>query len=164
MNHFTIDILLEFLYEKYAITFVFCFFGSFVKEYITSRKTDSNGKKGSKFNLVKVIISSIFSTFLVCIAADFISVELKIEVYAILSIIVGIWGFELVKCLVDKKFIAAFCGSIASSFTNPILKSAAESASKTLEAQEKEESKKSNDKKDDGDDKQQTIKIEIVNK
>ena len=61
MNQFTIDILLEFLYEKYAITFVFCFFGSFVKEYLTSRKTDSNCKRGSKFNLGKVVISSIFN-------------------------------------------------------------------------------------------------------
>ena len=52
MNQFSIDVLLEFLYSKFATTFMFCLFGSFVKEYLTIKlfvgKTDSNSKNGSK--------------------------------------------------------------------------------------------------------------------
>lgn len=157
--NFSIDILLEFLYDKFAITIVFCFFGSFVKEYMSSRNTDSNSKKkGSKFSLGKVIISSIFSTILVCVAADYISVDLHFEVYALISIIVGIWGFGIVKCIVDKKFLSTFLGSISKSIANPILKSAAESASKVLEDEDKDKKKE----KEKDDEKQQVIKIEIT--
>ena len=163
MNEFSLDILLEFLYNKFAITIVFCLFGSFVKEYVTCRITGSNGKKGS-FNGWKVIISAIFSTILVCVAADYISIALHIEVYMLISVIVGTWGFEILKCIIDKKFISTFFGSISKSITDPILKSAAESASKTLEddkEKKKEKEKESNDKDKNKSD-TQTIKIEIT--
>lgn len=160
MNEFSLDILLEFLYNRFAFTIVFCFFGSFTKEFVTNRIIGSNGKKGS-FNFWKVIISSIFSTILVCVAADYISIDLHIGTFILICFIVGVWGFEILKCLMDKKFLSTFFGSISKSIANPILKSAAESASKSLEEDKKKKEKDSKDK--DGDKGEtQTIKIEIT--
>ena len=165
MNHFSFDILLEFLYEQFAITFAFCFIGSFIKEFMSNKNTDSNSKKGGKIslNLGKMMVSTIFSTLLVCAGADYITVELHIGVYAMISVIIGMWGIGIIKCIIDKKFISTFCASIAKNIANPFLKSVAESASKTLEDNKSEKKKEgSNDKKDD--DNSQTIKIEITNK
>ena len=123
MNQFSLDILLEFLYNKFAITLVFCFFGSFMREYLTSKNIDSNNKKKSKFNFGKVIISAIFSTFLMCGGADYLNVELHIEVYAIISVILGMWGMGIIKQLMDGKFIyKAFCSAISKSIVNPMAK------------------------------------------
>lgn len=162
MNEISLDILLEFLYNRFAFTIVFCFFGSFTKEFVTNRIIGSNGKKGS-FNFWKVIISSIFSTILVCVAADYISIDLHIGTFILICFIVGVWGFEILKCLMDKKFLSTFFGSISKSIANPILKSAAESASKSLEEEKKDKEKdKGKDSKDKDSGETQTIKIEIT--
>ena len=145
MNQFPIDILLEFLYNKFAITFVFCLFGSIIREYWSCINTNSNGKKGGKFNLGKVVISAVFSTFLVCAGADYMNKDLHIEVYAIISIIVGMWGMVIIRCLMNGKFISTFCANLAKNITNPILKSAAESASKSLDNKEESDKEQSND-------------------
>lgn len=143
MNEFSIDILLEFLYAKFATTIVFCFFGAFVREYLTSRSTDSNGKKCSKLNFGKVMISSIFSTFLLCAAADYVNIELNIEVYSIIAIVLGMWGMSIIRAIMDAKFLHTLASNLAKSVANPILKGVADSLSKSLDTStsKKEESK-----------------------
>ena len=150
MNEFSIDILLEFLYTKFATTIMFCFFGAFVREYLTSRGTDSNGKKCSKFNFGKVMISSIFSTFLLCAAADYVNKEFNIEVYSIIAIVLGMWGMSIIRALMDAKFLQSLFTNLTKSIANPILKGVADSVSKSLDTStdtKKEESKE--EKKDE---------------
>ena len=125
MNQFSIDILLEFLYK---VTLAFCFFGSFLREFFTSKNTDSNNKR-NKFNFGKVIISAIFSTFLMCGGADYLNLELHIEVYAIISVIIGMWGMGIIKQLMNGKFIyKAFCSAISKAIVNPMAKVVVDSA------------------------------------
>ena len=146
MNEFSIDILLEFLCTKFAITIMFCFFGAFVREYLTSRSTDSNGKKSSKFNFGKVLISSIFSTFLMCATANYVSIDLQIEVYLLIAIVLGMWGMSILRCVMDANFLQSLFTNLAKSVANPIFKGVAESVSKSLETSKQEESK---DKKEE---------------
>lgn len=142
MNQFSIDILLEFLYNKFATTFMFCLFGSIVREYLTVKnfinKTDSNSKNGGEMNPGKVVISAIFSTILMCACADYVNVDLHIEVYAIISVVLGMWGIGIMKAMLDKKFINSFLKRITKVITDPLIKSAVESASDTLEIEAKE--------------------------
>jgi hypothetical protein len=142
MNQFSIDILLEFLYNKFATTFAFCLFGSIVREYLTANKTDSNGKNIGNFNLGKVVISAIFSTILMCACADYVNVDLHIEVYAIISVVLGMWGLGIMKGILDKKFLNNFFKIVSKVISNPLIKSAVESASVTLEQESKELEKK----------------------
>lgn len=151
MNQFTIDILLEFLYNKFATTFMFCLFGSFVREYLTTIKTDSNSKKYGNFNFGKVVISAIFSTILMCACADYVKVDLHIEVYAIISVVLGMWGLSIMKCIIDKKFLHTFSSKVTKYITNPLIKSAVESASETLD--EPKDSDKKQQSKDETDNK-----------
>lgn len=148
MNEFTIDILLEFLYKKFAITFVLCFFGSVMRKLFSSKtKTDPNNKK----NLVgEVIISAVFSTFLMCAVADYVNIDLHFEVYAIISILIGIWGLKIITIVVDGKFLINFIKNLAKNATNnPVIKSAIQSASDTLSendiTEDEDESQETND-------------------
>lgn len=148
MNEFTIDILLEFLYKKFAITFVLCFFGSVMRKLFSSKtKTDPNNKK----NLVgEVIISAVFSTFLMCAVADYVNIDLHFEVYAIISILIGIWGLKIITIVVDGKFLISFIKNLAKNATNnPVIKSAIQSASDTLSendiTEDEDESQETND-------------------
>jgi hypothetical protein len=149
MNEFSIDILLEFLYTKFATTIMFCFFGAFVREYLTSRSTDSNGKKCSKFNFGKVLISSIFSTFLLCAAADYVNKAFSIEVYLILAIVLGMWGMSIIRALMDGKFLYSLFTNLGKSITNPILKGVADSVSKSLETSANKQGEAKEEKKEE---------------
>ena len=152
MNQFSIDILLEFLYNKFATTFMFCLFGSFVREYLTNIKTDSNNKKIGKFDPGKVVISAIFSTILMCACADYVNVDLHIEVYAIISVVLGMWGLSIMKAILDKKIVNNFFKNIVKLISNPLIKSAVESASESID-QELKESDKKQQTKDETDNK-----------
>lgn len=153
MNQFSIDILLEFLYNKFATTFAFCLFGSFVREYLTTNKTDSNGKNIGNFNLGKVVISAIFSTILMCACADYVNVDLHIEVYAIISVVLGMWGLAIMKGILDKKIANNFLKNILKFITNPLLKSAVESANDSLSQEIKESDKKQQSTEEKSEDK-----------
>lgn len=152
MEQLSIDILLEFLYNKFAITFWFCLFGSFSREYLvylTTTKSGSNNKKHGNFNFGKVVISAIFSTILMCACADYVKVELHIEVYAIISVVLGMWGLGIMKSIIDKKFLYVLSKKVTKYITDPIIKSAVESASDSLEEDVKKQlpENKSEDKK-----------------
>ena len=136
MNQFSFDILLEFLYNKFATTLMFCLFGSFVREYLIVKniiKTDSNSKNVGKLNPGKVVISAIFSTILMCACADYVKVSLNIEVYAILSVVLGVWGLDILKALLDKNILKKFFKSVTELITDPLIKKAVESATEALE-------------------------------
>lgn len=154
MNQFSIDILLEFLYNKAAVTFAFCFIGSFIREYLLSSKTDSNGKNIGKFNFGKVVIPAVFSTILMCACADYVKVDLHIEVYAIISVVLGMWGLSIIKAMLDKKSVNKLFKCLAKVITNPLIKNVVESASDTLEEELKESEKKQQIESDTNNQKQ----------
>ena len=147
MNEFTIDILLEFLYKKFAITFALCFIGAVMRKWMNSRNsTGSNNKK----NLVgEVIMSAVFSTFLMCAVADYVNTDLHFEVYAILSIILGMWGLQIIKLIMDGKFIINLLKHLTKTpIDNSVIKSAVSSASDTLSEGNKTEEQQNSEDKD----------------
>lgn len=146
---YSIDMLLEFLYDKFAFTFVFCLFGSIVKEYISFKNTkkDSNNKKF--FNIGKSIIVAAFSTIMMCAATEYI--DFHIGIYVLLSMLLGLWGYDIIMCLINENLLRNFLSSLAKHVTNPLLKSVAESTSETIKEDEEKDSsetKKEDDKKE----------------
>ena len=148
MNIITLDMLLEFLYNQFIGAFVWCFLGSIAREVFDSRKADSNNKKKKKvrnIDVASMFIASIFSTILAIACTGYIK-ELRVEIYLLICIVLGIWGKTIMGCIMDRKFLYNFCTNVAKTIANPIIKSVAESASKTLEDKDKQQSKKSDNK------------------
>lgn len=137
MNDITVHILLEFLYNDFAVTFVFCLIGSWIRETLKTTKKDNK----SKIDIKKIVISTVFSTFLMCACAEYI--DLPFSVYAVASIFCGMWGLIFANIVMSGNFITKFLQKFAKKVANPILDSAVESASEILEEE-------SNNKNNDG--------------
>lgn len=146
MNEFSLDILLDFLYNKFAFAFIFCFFGSFIKEYLTG-KNKKDDKKNYKFNMAQVVISAIFAAFLLCGIADYVNIDFHIEIYAIVAIVLGMWGMDIIKLFLDVNFIHKLITVIAKNITSPIIKGMVES--EDSDKKETNNDTKENDKAND---------------
>lgn len=142
MNDITVDILLEFLYNEFAVTFIFCFVGSWIREAMRLKKKDES----KILNIKKIATSTVFSTFLMCACAGYI--DLPFEVYAAISVICGMWGIVIINIVINGKFISKIAVKLAKKISDPILKTAVETASEYLEEQEKQE-KNLNENKDE---------------
>ena len=147
MNQLSMDILLEFLYT-FAVTFIFCFIGSLMRE---SFKSTTKRKKSRMLDINRIVTSTMFSTFLMCACADY--VDLQIGMYAILSVLCGIWGLSIFGIIVNKKFLSLFLINIAKKkidIEDSILESALNTASDILK-EEEEENKNDHQKKNKND-------------
>lgn len=138
MSDITVDILLEFLYNHFAVTFVFCLVGSWIRE--STRSTMSKDKKSKMLDIKRIVTSTVFSTFLMCACAEYI--DLPFGVYAITSVFCGMWGLVIVNFAMSGKFMSKFISNFAKKLTGPILKSAVESASEILKENENKDDQK----------------------
>ena len=141
MNDVSVDILLEFLYNQFAVTFIFCLVGSWIRE--ATRSVTSKDKESKMLSIKRIVTSTMFSTFLMCACAEYI--DLPFSVYAIASVFCGMWGLVIVKITMNGKFITKFFASMAKKFTVPLIKSAVESASEIIEEQSKDDQKQTKD-------------------
>lgn len=140
MSDITVDILLEFLYNEFAVTFVFCCIGSWIREAMRLKKKDES----KILNIKRIVTSTVFSTFLMCACARYI--DLPFEVYAAISVICGMWGLVIINIVINGKFMSKIAVKIAKKISDPILKSAVEAASEYVEEQEKQEKDLKNNK------------------
>lgn len=142
MNDITVDILLEFLYNHFAVTFIFCLTGALIRE--TARSTTSKDKESKMLNIKRIVTSTMFSTFLMCACAEYI--DLPFSVYAITSVFCGMWGLVMVNLALNGKFITKLSKSMFKKMiTDPLIKSAVESATEALEKDNKDDQKQTKD-------------------
>ena len=130
MGDITVDVLLEFLYNRFAVTFVFCLFGSFVREVMRSKKKDNKNKKSKMLDIKRIVTSTVFSTFLMCACADYI--DLPFSVYVLISTFCGVWGIVITNLIVSENFVIRFISNLGKKITDPVINSALESASDSL--------------------------------
>ena len=128
MKDISIDILLEFLYNRFAVTFIFCLVGSYIRE--TTRSVTSKNKESKMLSTKKIATSTVFSTFLMCACAEYI--DLPFSVYAIISVFCGMWGLVIINLSLNGKFITKFAANMVKKITDPLIKTAVESASEAL--------------------------------
>ena len=146
MEDLSIDVLLEFLYNRFAVTFLLCMIGSITREMFLPTKK----KKSQLLNIKKIVTSTVFSTFLMCTFADYI--DLTFSAYAVLSILCGIWGLIIVQIAVNENFVQKLLLKFAEKLPESLAKAAAQSASETIcpcceDKDEDDSEKESNTKK-----------------
>lgn len=143
MEAITIDILLEFLYKKFAVTFILCLVGSFIREVSITTK----GKTSKMLSIKKIVTSTVFSTFLMCACSEY--VDLPFSVYAIINVLCGMWGLAIVDLLITDNFLLKFLRKLIKKIASPLLKIFVESVAEVAEEKqkEKENSKKKSKKK-----------------
>lgn len=129
-----ITLLLDYLYNKFAITFVFSLAGISIKEIA------NNVGKNNHIKIRILVSSSIFSTVVMCAVKDYINMSFSI--YVLVCVISGMWSAKLIKIANNSKFMSKFIVNLFKKITNPIT----DAISDTIEDTNKNTKNKSNPK------------------
>lgn len=103
----TKTVLLDYLYNKFAITFVLCLIGAFIKECAKEYNNPIEKKeKRNVLNMKIVLSSSIFCTFLMCAIAEYANIQFTI--YALICVIAGMWSSIIIRAAMNFRFMKTF--------------------------------------------------------
>ena len=114
MDVISLGLLLEYLYDKFVVTFILCLIGGIIRE------TASSAMKQRKMNASKMMASVVLASALMCALVDYVKVPFSI--YTIICILVGIWAPILLKLIMNTKFMARLVSNIAANMKDPIAK------------------------------------------
>ena len=129
MDQLTFTLLLDYIYNRFAVTLVLCSIGVFIKNIIN----DISYKR--KVSIGKTVASSMFSTVLMCAVKDYIGIAFS--VYVLTCVIVGMWSTKIISLVVDSKFMGKVTKRLLKSIASPV----ADAVSDVLD----EEENKNND-------------------
>lgn len=127
MTEISFAVFIEFLYSKFLLSFIICFFGALVAQIIETVK------KSNKIQLAKIFASSLASALVVCVIIDY--KELSVALYTFLCFFLGLWGADILKILLNQSYILQFIRNFLSTTVTP----AGKAFSKTMEDIEKQE-------------------------
>lgn len=124
--------------SNYLLAFIVSMLGAFSNDAMIALK------KQRKMNLLRIIIPSIFSAFLLCALEDYFNVSFQI--YMFICFFFGMWSFNLLKVCTNSKIILIFAKNLFKILKDPISKSVSE----TIVEMEKDDKKEveNKDKKD----------------
>lgn len=105
-------LFLDYIYNRFAATFVLCIVGAAIKNITI------NAKHNEKISIGEIIISSIFSTALMCAIRDYIG--MPFSVYVVASMIAGMWGAKFIALASDNVFMKKAAKTILKSVSNPV--------------------------------------------
>lgn len=115
MEQFTFTLLLDYIYNKFALTFLITILG------VVIRTLMSNVSAKQKVSIGKVLASTVFSTILMCAIRELI--PFTFTVYVLVCVIVGMWSMKIVSLVMDSKFMTKFISKYLTSIAGPVAKS-----------------------------------------
>lgn len=115
MEHFTFTLLLDYIYHRFAITFILTMLG------VVIRIMMSNVKSKKKVSIGKVLASTMFSTILMCAIGEL--VPFAFTVYVLICVIAGMWSMKIVTLGLDSKFMTTFMSKYLKNIAGPVVKS-----------------------------------------
>lgn len=136
MDIISFGILLEYLYKKFVVTFILCLIGAFIKETMNTAKLN-------KLNATRTLASAVLASALMCALIDY--VKIPFSIYAVITIVAGIWAPTLLKLIMNINFMKTLIKNIFKNMKDPVVKG----LSSTIEELDKEDAKTDNKKEDD---------------
>jgi len=146
MDVISLNILLEYLYKRFVVTFLLCLVGAFIKESTVT----------GKISFTKILSSTIFSSVLICVLMDY--VEVPFSLFAAITILVGMWSSSLIKLFLNLKFIQSLGKTLIKNISGPAAKvlermaEEAENIEEKLEREAKRNAEKEKEEKEKDDD------------
>lgn len=139
MEQFTFTLLLDYIYHRFAITFILTLLG------VVIRVLMSNVNSKQQVGIGKVVASAMFSTILMCAITEL--VPFAFTVYVLACVLSGMWSMKIVSLGLDSKFMT----KIISKYIKNVAGSMGEAISDALDDESKAE-KGSNDNNKEGED------------
>lgn len=144
MDQITFTLLLDYVYRKFAVTFVICIFGVLAKTITTTMGTRN------RISISKMIVSTMFSTVLMCAIGEFININFSL--YVLLSVIIGMWSDSIISFALNGKFMKKVLFKYFKKTIGPVAESISDALNE--EDEESEDKKQDENKKDTNNDKQ----------
>lgn len=136
MDNYTLGLLLDYLYNKFAVTFILSLVGASMREVFVTNKNRKNHIKISK-----LFMSAVLVTVLLCALGELY--KFNFSVYVLVCVMCGLWGeFIVTKILLNKRVIFNFVINLLKKLGGSFSSAAAETLA------EENKNKKSNRKKD----------------
>lgn len=121
----TVSVLLEYLYNQFAVTFILCLIGAFIRHCV--------GSKMQEIRASKMVAFSLFAAVLVCAIREYVD-GIPFSIYVTMSILMGMWSVKLLNLFLNEKLVGKFLHNFFKNMTDPISKS----LSNTFDEVEKE--------------------------
>lgn len=136
MDTISISSLLDYLYNNFAITFVFSLVGISIREVVR------HVNNSEKIRIKQLIASAVFSAILLCAVREYFS--LPFSVYALICMIVGMWSKKLVRLAISNKFMTSFATNLFKRIATPVTQALSDTLkdTKTPKITDKKEDKK----------------------
>lgn len=132
MQKLTITLFLEYLYSRFAVTFILCIIGVVIRELL------GNINAEKKVRIGEVIASALFSTILMCVVSEYI--HIIFSAYVLVCTVAGIWSRKIVQLVTDSNFM----GKIATRYIKKIASPVAEALEETLKEENADNKEKPN--------------------
>lgn len=142
MNTLTLSVLLEYIYDKFLVTFILCLIGASAREIM-------NTVKLHKIHIERMMISVIISSAIMCAILDYI--ELHFSIYVFVCIFTGLWSKAVLELLMNSKFVLRILSSITGTMKDPISKATTEIMSEELKKSSTETKEKNKDTSDNSE-------------
>lgn len=143
MEQPTFTLLLDYLYSKFAVTFILCIIGVAIRLISTAVNNKQRVSRG------KLIASTMFSTFLMCAVGEYI--HINFSVYVFLCVVVGMWSTKIVSLALDNKFMSKVTLKCLNKVASPVAKSISEALDDdTKDAAKKKSTEEKPEEKDSG--------------
>lgn len=143
MEQPTFTLLLDYLYSKFAVTFILCIIGVAIRLISTAVNNKQRVSRG------KLIASTMFSTFLMCAIGEYI--HINFSVYVFLCVVVGMWSTKIISLALDSKFMSKVTLKCLKKVASPVAKSISEALDDdTKDAAKKKSIEEKPEEKDSG--------------
>ena len=143
MEQPTFTLFLDYLYSKFAVTFILCIIGVVIRLISTAVNNKQRVSRG------KLIASTMFSTFLMCAVGEYI--HINFSVYVFLCVVVGMWSTKIVSLALDSKFMSKVTLKCLKKVASPVAKSISEALDDdTKDAAKKKSTEEKPEEKDSG--------------
>ena len=95
-----------------------------------------NRNKCKIVDIKRIVISTLFSTFLMCACSVYLNI--KVEVYILLSVLCGMWGLAITKLVMSENFILILIKNFTKKVADPIVKGTMEAVTQVSEQKDTE--------------------------
>lgn len=117
MDMMSLGNILEYLYDRFILTFILCLIGAIIRETMNTMKLTS-------INIKRMMASVIMASTLMCIVVDY--VKFQFSIYIAVCIIAGIWSPFIMKLILDSKIMGKLLRGIIKNMKDPIAKGISE--------------------------------------
>lgn len=136
MDMMSLGNVLEYLYDKFILTFILCLIGAIIRETMNTMKMTS-------INIKRMMASVIMASTLMCIVVDY--VEIQFSIYIAVCIITGIWSPYIMKVILDSKIMGKLFRGVLKNMKDPIAKGISDAITDLDETEEEKVKKDTSD-------------------